>query len=466
MDDKWWMVFALAGAMALLAGIFLFLWLKSRSSLNMLMYKLVEAEGFEKASITYETLHKQASEQLAEAKQEVASLGGELRRAREKSVALETEQSATEERMAEQQQNLAAMEKKFQDQFENLANKIFDEKNKSFNELSQKGLQDILGPFKERFGDFQKTVSESFGEQAKEQFALKNEIQRIVKVSESMTLQTESLTKALKGDVKAQGNWGEVMLEKILEDSGLRKDEDYTLQGSGMELKSAEGKHQKPDVIVNLPENKHIIIDAKVSLTRYERFCAEEDEQPRREHLQQFVDSIRAHIIGLEKRDYQHNSKLGTPDLVLLFLPIEGAFSLAMQADPEIQSFAWNKKIAVVCPSTLFATLRTIESVWRLERQHKNAEKIAQKGGALYDKIAGFIKDMEAMGNQLGTVQKSYDGAMNKLSSGKGNILGRTAELEKLGAKTSKKLPAGLLNTDEEGEDNEELVELELVEKQ
>ena len=362
---------------------------------------------------------------------------------------LEDRERAKEEQIAQYNKNLEETKKQFQHQFENLANKIFEEKNKTFNERSQKGIQEILNPFKERFQEFQKIVNESFGTHAKEQFALKKEIQRIVTVNEKMTLEAKNLTKALKGDVKAQGNWGEVILEKILEDSGLRKDEDYIIQGTGLGLKDQDsGQVQRPDVIVKLPEDKHIIIDSKLSLTHYERFCGEEDETKRGIHLKQFITSVKTHVNGLEARRYQDSDKLGTPDFVLMFMPIEGAYSLAIQSDHEIHRYAWDRKIVIVCPSTLFATLKTISSVWKMELQNRNTIEIARQGGALYDKIASFIEDMQKIGSQLGTVQKSYDGAMNKLSTGRGNILKRTEDLKALGAKASKKLPVELIDSE------------------
>lgn len=384
----------------------------------------------------------------------IDALNRELAAAREKSIAFEIEKNSLLERLNQHKTDLEKMEERFKSQFENLAHKIFDEKSVKFKKQSQESLGEILNPLKEKLNDFQKKVDESFGGHAKEQFALKKEIERIVAVNEKMTFQTESLTKALKGDSKTQGNWGEVILEKILEDSGLRKGEDYILQGADMKLKHPEGgQHQKPDVVVMLPEGKHIIIDSKVSLTHYDRFCAEEDETARAGHLKQFIASVKKHVTDLEHRRYQDTEKLGTPDFVLMFMPIEGAYALAIQQDRELQSFAWDKKIVIVCPSTLFATLRTVASIWRLEMQNKNAIDIAQKGGALYDKIAGFVEDMQKLGDQLKTVDKTYGGAMNKLSEGQGNIIRRTEDLKKMGVKASKSLPKDLMTEDGDEED-------------
>jgi DNA recombination protein RmuC len=241
--------------------------------------------------------------------------------------------------------------------------------------------------------------------------------------------------------VKAQGAWGEVILEKILEESGLRKDKDYTLQGTDMGLRHAEhGGVLKPDVIINLPEDKHVIVDAKVSLTSYERYCAAENDAERALHLKDFLLSLRNHVGGLEKRRYQDTDKLGTPDFVLMFLPIEGAYSLAVQEDPTLHSYAWDKKIVIVCPATLFATLRTIASVWRIELQNRNAQEIARQGGNLYDKIVSFVEDLQKLGDRINAARDSYEDAFKKLSTGQGNILKRAENLRALGLKTSKKL--------------------------
>ena len=338
-------------------------------------------------------------------------------------------------------------EKLFEAQFENLAHKIFDEKTNKFKHQSKESLDQILSPLKDKLQDFQKKVDDSFGDQAKEQFALKEQIKAIVEANDKITLQAENLASALKGDSKTQGDWGEVMLERILEDSGLRQDIDYVKQGAGMGIKNSEtGAPLKPDFIVNLPEEKHVIIDSKVSLTHYERWHNAQDDIERDTHLKDFMHSVRQHVKDLEKRRYQDTDQLGTPDFVLMFMPIESAYMLALQSDRELHSFAWDKGVAIVCPSTLFSSLRTISSLWRLVLQNKNAIEIAQKGGALYDKISGFVGDMQVIGNNLKTLDGNYMKAMNKLSDGRGSILKRTENLKELGAKASKSLPSELIH--------------------
>lgn len=359
----------------------------------------------------------------------------------EDAAALRAEKAALEVLIDQQQQGTAALEQKFALQFENLASKLFDEKTKNLKESNQESLTQLLSPLREGLQRFQLKMEES----AKEQFSLKNEIKNIVSLHERMRVETESLTKALRGDVKTQGNWGEIMLEKILEESGLRSGEDYTLQGSGMGMTHVEGGQRlKPDVIVNLPEGKHIIIDAKVSLTAYERFAAASDKAEQDKAGAEFLTSVRAHIKGLAERRYQDVPGLGTPDFVLMFMPIEGAYALAHQQDANLHAFAWEKRIVLVGPSTLFATLRTISSVWRLERQNRNSEEIARQGGALYDKFVSFVEDMSKIGERLGQTQKAHDEALKKLTSGAGNLVRRAELLRALGVKTAKSLPRDL----------------------
>jgi DNA recombination protein RmuC len=379
---------------------------------------------------------------LAQATAKMEALEKDIRDYAVKVATLDTEKAALGERLQDQQNYVKQIQEEFQTRFENLAQKIFHEKS----EQSKKNLQEILNPLKEDLSGFKKHISESFGNHAKEQFALKNEIENIVKVSNQMRFQTESLTKALKGDVKAQGSWGEVMLERILESAGLRKGEEYIPQAAGMGLKHPEdGRTQKPDFIIKLPENKHAIIDSKVSLTAYERFCAEENEALRATHLTQFLQSVKAHVKGLEERRYQDTEGLNTPDYVMMFMPIEGAYALAMQQDGELHSYAWDRKIIIVCPSTLFAILKIIASMWKLERQNKNADEIALRGGRLYDKVVGFVSDMVSLGKRLDAAQSEYSEAFGKLSKGTGNILRQAEQLKELGVKNSKNLPPNLV---------------------
>jgi DNA recombination protein RmuC len=332
-----------------------------------------------------------------------------------------------EDRVREQQEYL-------RQEFKNTATSIFEEYTAKFSIHSQKQIGDILNPLRERIGEFQKTIHDNFTAHGKEQHTLKAEIEKIAKAN-------DGLARALRGDVKAQGNWGEVMLERILEESGLRPNIDYIAQSN--EINEA-GNRLRPDVIVRLPENKHIIIDSKVSLVSYERYCGAKDETEQATHLRDFIKSVRAHVHGLEQKRYQDIDTLGTPDFVFLFMPIEGAYSIAMQSDPELYSYAWGKNIILVPPTNLFASLRMVASIWRIESQNKNAEEIARQAGGLYDKFVGFVEDMQAIQIQLKRVDATYDQAMNKLSIGTGNLVSRAEKIKQLGAKTSKSLPREL----------------------
>lgn len=373
--------------------------------------------------------------QFFEAKEKLAAVELEIRGYAAQTAKLDSEKQALGEKLQEQQQHAQQLQQQMQLQFENLANKIFTEKNAE----SKKNLQELLSPLKEDLGGFKQHISEKFGEHAREQFALKREIESIVKVSSEMKFQTENLSKALKGDSKVQGNWGEMILERILEASGLRKGENYIVQGTGMGLKHPEdGRAQKPDVVVLLPEGKHVIVDAKVSLTAYERYCSEEETTALEMHLTQFLQSVKAHVKSLEDRRYQDTQGLNAPDYVMMFIPIEGAYALAMQQDAELHAYAWERRIIIVCPSTLFAILKIINSMWKLENQNKNAEEIAKRGGMLYDKIAGFVDDMSTIGKALDKAQEVYDGAFSKLSRGAGNVLRQAEMLKDLGVKASK----------------------------
>lgn len=325
-------------------------------------------------------------------------------------------------------------------EFENTANALLEKINTKFIDQSEKKLGDLLTPMQERLNDFKKLVTDSFTTQGKEQHTLKAEIEKIV-------LQTDSLTKALRGDVKAQGNWGEVMLERILEEAGLQRGIDYIAQATEMNLSDADGNRRKPDYIIRLPDKKHVVIDSKVSITAYDRYCEVTDETSRQMHLKEFQRSIKAHINNLEGKRYQDLDSLDTPEFVLMFMPIEGAYSLAIQHDRELHSYAWAKKVAIVCPTTLFVTLQTIASIWRKENQNKNAEAIAKRAGLLFDQLELFTRAMLDVGGSLKKAQGSYDAALSRLRDGNG-LAWQVEKLKQLGAKTTKSLPKELLVED------------------
>ncbi len=410
----------------------------------------VAAETHEKAVRENAALAAQVeglNTQRDDLRDELAAIRSELLAAREQAAAAGAEKKA----LMEKQADMESLHQQMKLQFEQMAGKIFEANTQRLSEMSKASLKDsqetlasLLNPLKERMSEFQSKVDQSFGQASNEQRSLKEEIQRIV-------MSSDGLTKALKGDVKAQGNWGEVILERILEDAGLERGRDYVLQGEGLAMRHVEdGSAQKPDVVIHLPEGKHVIVDAKVSLTHYERFCSEMEEVQRGACLKQYLNSIRSHVKGLAERRYHDNEKMRTPECVLMFMPIEGAFSLAMQEDRELHAYAWDKKVAIVCPTTLFVTLQTVASLWRMEKINRNVEEIARRGGELYDKFALFTDSMQSIGRQLGQAQNAYDQALNRLVDGKGSVVRQVEMLKTLGAKASKQLPKEWLDAAEE----------------
>lgn len=327
------------------------------------------------------------------------------------------------------------------EKFENLASKIFDEKTTRFSDQSMKNLTTLLEPFKERLKDFEKKVEDTYATERAERGSLRGELNKMLELNAKMSTETQNLTRALKGDNKTMGNWGEMILESILEKSGLRKGDEYILQGTDLALKNDSGKDIRPDVIVNLPDGKHIIVDSKVSLKDYEAYLNADLQEHKDLFAKAHVDSLKRHIDGLSDKKYHSSDKLITPDFVMLFMPLEPAFALAFKYKPDLLQYAWDKNIALVSPTTLLTTLRTVASIWKQERQERNALEIAKRGGALYDKFAGLVEDLDDLGKKLETTQKSHTQIMGKLKDGSGNLIRQVEMLKELGAKTEKKLP-------------------------
>ncbi|MEQ9308668.1 MAG: DNA recombination protein RmuC [Balneolaceae bacterium] len=383
---------------------------------------------------------KEKEEELKKEREEKAILDRQL-------AGLKAEYESLQEKLAEQKEELAGMQEQLKIQFENLANKILEENTQKFTKQNKESLDQLLNPLGLKLEEFKKKVEDTYNEENRQRATLKEQIRQMGELNQKMSEDAKNLTKALKGDSKAQGNWGEVILERILERSGLTKGREYEVQQSAT---TEEGRRLQPDVIVQLPDDKFLIIDSKVSLTAYERFSSAEDEVDVESALKQHVLSIRSHVKGLSEKNYQQIHGDRSPDFVLLFIPIESAFGLALQTDSELYYDAFDQNIVIVSPSTLLATLATIDSVWKQEYQNKNALEIAQRGGALYDKFVGFVESMEDIGQRIRQTQDSYDTAMNRLSTGSGNLVGQADKLKKLGAKASKKLPSSFLDTDEE----------------
>lgn len=349
-----------------------------------------------------------------------------------------------QEKLRTQKQEMEALQEKFTTDFENIAHKILEQNSEKFTAANQKNMGEVLNPLKEKIQLFEKKVEETYEKGLKDQTELRAELLKLHDLNTRISEEASNLTKALKGDVKKQGSWGEVVLERILERSGLNEGaQGYQKQFSDT---SESGKRIQPDIVINLPDNKHIIVDSKVSLIAYERAVNAETEKDRQKYLKEHLLSLKSHIKGLSEKHYQTASKLNSPDFVLLFIPIEASFSVAVQEDQELFSLAWDQKVVIVSPSTLLATLRTISSIWQQENQTRNALEIARQSGALYDKFVGFIGDMETIGKNLETTRKNYDLAVNKLHTGAGNLVRRAENIKKLGAKTTKSLPENMLD--------------------
>ena len=347
-----------------------------------------------------------------------------------------------ERRQADEKLKLLAEAKEaLAEQFQNLANRIFEEKGEKLVQQNVANLDSLLRPLGERLREFQVRVEETYDKESKQRFSLQSEIQKLVEVNARMSADALNLTNALKGDSKTQGAWGEVVLERILEASGLQRGREYDLQAS---FEAAEGGKARPDVIIRLPEAKHVVVDSKVSLTAYEAYTRAEDELVRKRELGRHIESLRAHVKGLAEKNYQSLYGIRTPDFVLMFVPVEPAFALALRERQELFEDAFNRNVMIVSPTTLLVSLRTIASIWRYEYQNRNAQELVRQCTALYDKFVGFVTDLEDIGKRLKAAQSSYDDAYGKLASGKGNLVRQVERIRELGLKPAKPLPAQL----------------------
>jgi DNA recombination protein RmuC len=382
----------------------------------------------------------------------------ELQQLQQLFIETKTQNAELQTRMDEQVKNAAEKLKLLLDaevrlntQFENLAGKIFDDRSKQFTEHHKTSLDHIVTPLREQLGEFKQRIEAVYDNENKDRISLREEIVSLRRDTAQMNQEALNLTRALKGDKKTQGNWGEMILEKVLEKSGLRKGIEYETQGA---FRDEDNKLFKPDVIVRLPEDKDVIIDSKVSLLAYERYCSTEEDQERITALKQHTDAVREHIKGLSNKDYSGLKGIRSLDFVLLFMPIEAAFIAAFQADERLFTDAFEHKIIVVTPTTLLATLRTVENIWRYERQNENARAIADKAGSVYDKICGFVEDLDKLGKQLSTVHATYDGVMNKLTQGHGNLINQASSFVELGVKVKKTFSKNI--TEQAGIDTDE----------
>ncbi len=355
------------------------------------------------------------------------------------------------ERLSEQKSEIDELQQKFIKEFENLANKILAEKSETFTKQNRENLDQILKPLGEKIKDFEKKVEEVYVNDSKDRSGLSEQLKTLFELNQKMTKEAANLTNALKGETKMQGNWGEFVLEKLLEDSGLVKDREYFVQES---IKTEDGRRLQPDIIIKLPENRSIIIDSKVTLVAYEKFNSLDNKEDKGRALKEHIISIKNHYKDLSSKNYHNLYGIDSLDFVFMFLPIEPAWSLAFQSDNGLFQEAFEKKIAIVSPTMLLINLKMIASLWRKENQNKNAIEIARLSGALHDKFVNFVNDLQTIGDRIKQSQNSYDDAMKKLRTGRGNLVSSSDKIRKLGAKTSKSLPGSLIDNDDDEDEN------------
>jgi len=406
-----------------------------------------------------EGLYKAMQEKDTMLQQQLAEVKAELEKKEEALYVLNAQYSAKDmefknltSRLLEQKQELTEIREKFNSEFRNLANEILEEKSKKFTETNKTNIDLILKPLSERIKEFEKKVEETYDKEAQQRFSLKEEVKRLAELNQQISKEANSLTKALKGESKTQGNWGEVILESILEQTGLRKGYEYTIQESF----NVDGNRRfQPDVIVHYPGNRSIVIDSKVSLTAYENYVVAENDEKMESALKAHIISVKSHINELASKNYQDIEGIKTLDFVVLFMPIEPAYLLAIQIEPQLWSYAYEKRILLISPTNLVAVLKMIESLWKQEFQNRNVLEIAQQGGALYDDFVRLSENLIKLGKKIDEASEHYKDTMQKITDGRGNLVSRVEKLKALGVKAKKSMPESLLNRalDAEGEE-------------
>ena len=421
--------FLLAGAV--FGFILGFLFVKTRSS------------GALASSATLEERVKSLDEDRARLNRELQLRQDSVLELNRELVAAQSGALHLKERLDAQKDYMEELRKQTKMEFENLAQQVLESKSKIFTTRTEESVENLLKPFREKLVTFEKKVDDNYSNEAKERFALKGEVERLILLNERMTQETNHLTAALKGDSKFQGDWGELVLEKILESSGLREGHEYTLQA---QHESEAGDRFKPDVIIHLPDNKHIVIDSKVSLKAYELYCRAGSDEERILELREHIRSVEKHVAELADKHYSRLKGIKSPDFVFLFMPVEPAYLLAVQNDADLAQKAWKKTVAIVTATTLLTSLRTVASIWKLENQKKNADEIAAEAGKLYDKFVGFLEDFQDIGRTFESGQKQYGKALGKLREGPGNVIRKIELLRELGAEPTKRIPDTLLD--------------------
>lgn len=392
---------------------------------------------------------KRSTEEKQQLSAELKTKTSEASVAQLKIADLLAKNDALQDRLQAQKSETESLQKQFTLQFENIANKILDEKTARFTQLNHDNLSTILKPLGENLDSFKKKVEEVYNQESKERFSLGKELERLVQLNQKVSEEANNLTNALKGNSKVQGDWGQMILENILEKSGLVKDREYFVQEflkdeDGKNWQNEEGSRMQPDVVIAYPDNRKVIVDSKASLTAYARYAASTVADDQKKAIDEHLRSLRRHIDDLSKKAYQDFAP--TLDFVMMFVPNEPAYLLALQHDPDLWHYAYNKRILLISPTNLIAALKLLVDLWKREYQNKNALEIAKRGGLLYDKLAGFVDTLSDVGINLSKAQKSYDQAFSQLKDGNGNLLSRAEKLKELGIKPKKNLPASLLN--------------------
>jgi DNA recombination protein RmuC len=427
----------LTGVIMILLGVFIGnLWSKNKFSISETALKTQN----ESLNIDRNKLYSEILELKKTVQDELQKKENLLVTLTQKESLLQNMQS----KLQEQKEEVGQLQEKFTKEFENLANKILEEKSNKFTEQNKENLKLILNPLNEKILHFEQKVEQTHKESIDYHAALRQQIIGLKELNNQMSKETLNLTKALKGDSKMQGNWGELVLERVLEKSGLEKGREYEMEKS-FAVDEESRQRLRPDVIIHLPDGKKMIIDSKVSLTHYEQFINADDDSEKEIFLKQHIQSLNRHVEQLSAKRYEELYQIESPDFVLLFVPIEPAFAVAINNDNQLYNKAFEKNIVIVTPSTLLATLRTIDSMWNNEKQQQNAIEIARQAGALYDKFAGLIEDLMQVGKRMDDAKKEYGNAMNKLVEGKGNLINRVESLKIMGAKTQKSLPESII---------------------
>jgi DNA recombination protein RmuC len=424
--------------------VWLFFRIKSSSSF-VSNEKFVEVKKMLDESVTQLTVTQdrlsRSEEFVKSGQQEISQLRDTYSTTRDRSIELDNENKHLKDSLEKQKLELENIGKKFSNEFEILANKILEDKSQRFTKINQENIDQLLKPLGVKIEDFQKLVKDAYDKESKERFSLGNEVKQLRELNQTISQEAKNLTEALKGQAKTQGNWGEMILESILEKSGLVKGREYTVQES---VKDSDGKRFQPDVILTYPDKGKVVIDSKVSLVAYERYSSSSNKEDQDKALSEHLRSIRTHIDSLSSKNYQ--DLVGSLEWVMMFIPIEPAYMVVMEADSELWNYAYSRRVLLISPTNLIAALKMIHNLWRHEYQNRNAIEIAEKGGRLYDKFVGFVENLQTVGESIHKAHQSYESAFNQLKDGRGNLISQAQQLKELGVKAKKTIPSELID--------------------